>query len=71
MIKSTRIRVGRNLAEYPLGPGITKEQREEIMNKVVTACNTFEGDLAGSFYPLETMSAKDRNQLIADHFLFK
>ena len=25
MIKSTRIRVGRNLAEYPLGPGLTKE----------------------------------------------
>jgi len=25
MIKSTRIRVGRNLAAYPLGPGITKE----------------------------------------------
>jgi len=25
MILSTRIRVGRNLAEYPLGPGITKE----------------------------------------------
>ena len=25
MIKSTRIRVGRNLADYPLGPGITRE----------------------------------------------
>jgi len=25
MIRSTRIRVGRNLADYPLGPGITKE----------------------------------------------
>jgi len=25
LIKSTRIRVGRNLAEYPLGPGLTKE----------------------------------------------
>ena len=25
MIKSTRIRVGRNLANYPLGPGITRE----------------------------------------------
>lgn len=30
MIVSTRIRVGRNLAEYPLGPGLTKEQRIEI-----------------------------------------
>jgi hypothetical protein len=25
MIKSTRIRVGRNLADYPLGPGLSKE----------------------------------------------
>ena len=25
MIKSTRIRVGRNLADYPLGPGLTRE----------------------------------------------
>jgi len=25
MIVSTRIRVGRNLADYPLGPGITNE----------------------------------------------
>lgn len=41
MIVSTRIRVGRNLDEYPLGPGITKEQRDEIMTKVVTACKTF------------------------------
>jgi hypothetical protein len=25
MINSTRIRVGRNLADFPLGPGVTKE----------------------------------------------
>jgi creatine kinase/arginine kinase len=30
MIKSTRIRVGRNLAEFPLGPGLNKEQRKQI-----------------------------------------
>ena len=55
MILSTRIRVGRNLAAFPLGPGVTKEQRLEIMNHVVEACNTFEGDLKGTFYPLEGM----------------
>lgn len=71
MIKSTRIRVGRNLADFPLGPGITNEQRIEIMNKVVEACSKFEGDLAGTFYPLDKMSEKDRQQLVADHFLFK
>ena len=45
LIKSTRIRVGRNLADYPLGPGLTKEQRKEIENKVVQALTTFEGEL--------------------------
>merc|ERR1712227_51116 len=33
-IISTRIRVGRNLKGYPLGPGISKEQRLEVMEKV-------------------------------------
>ena len=71
MIKSTRIRVGRNLAEYPLGPGITNEQRNEIMGKVVQACNQFEGDLAGTFYPLDGMDAATQQKLIDDNFLFK
>ena len=71
MINSTRIRVGRNLKAYPLGPGITREQRNEIEQKVVQACSAFEGELAGTFYSLGTMTAEQQNQLIADHFLFK
>lgn len=61
MVNSTRIRVGRNLADVPLGPGVTKEQRLDIMDKVVKACNTFEGDLKGKFFPLEGMSKKDQD----------
>jgi hypothetical protein len=45
LIKSTRIRVGRNLDGYPLGPGITKEQRVEIADKVVKALGSFQGEL--------------------------
>jgi hypothetical protein len=71
MIVSTRIRVGRNLDGYPLGPGVTKEQRDEIQEKVKNACNTFKGDLKGTFYPLEGMEKETQDQLIADHFLFK
>lgn len=71
MIVSTRIRVGRNLAGFPLGPGVTKEQRLEIMNKVVEAAKTFDDDLKGTFYPLDGMKEKDRQQLVDDHFLFK
>lgn len=56
MIVSTRIRVGRNLADFPLGPALTKQQRLDVMNKVTVALNTFEGDLKGTFYPLDGMS---------------
>lgn len=31
MIRSTRIRVGRNLAGFPLGPAISKEQRNQVV----------------------------------------
>tara|TARA_B110000285_G_scaffold188972_1_gene215397 strand:- start:497 stop:733 length:237 start_codon:yes stop_codon:yes gene_type:complete len=41
------------------------------MANVVKACDTFEGDLAGKFYPLEGMSAEDSKALIDAHFLFK
>jgi len=71
MVVSTRIRVGRNLDGYPLGPGISKEQRLEVMEKVTTAAQTFEGDLAGTFYPLEGMDEATQKKLIEDHFLFK
>lgn len=71
MVNSTRIRVGRNLEGYPLGPGVTKEQRLDIMNKVVKACETFQGDLKGTFYPLEGMDKATQEKLINDHFLFK
>ncbi len=56
MIISTRIRVGRNLADYPLGPGITNEQRKEIEKKVSESLTQFTGDLAGTYYPLNNMT---------------
>jgi protein-arginine kinase len=59
MIVSTRIRVGRNLEGYPLGPGLTKEQRTEIEEKVAEALQSFEGDLHGKYYPLSGMSEED------------
>ena len=71
MILSTRIRVARNLDGFPLGSGVSKEQRLDIMNKVVKAMDSFEGELKGKFYPLEGMTKDVQNQLIADHFLSK
>jgi len=71
MIRSTRIRVGRNLAKFPLGPGISKEQRDQVEIDAQKAFESFTGELEGQYYPLATMSEADQKQLIEDHFLFK
>lgn len=71
MINSTRIRVGRNMADYPLGTAVTAQQRREIESTVVGVLQNFTGELKGKYYSLSTMSEADKKQLIADHFLFK
>ncbi|MEE8588645.1 MAG: phosphagen kinase [Sulfurimonadaceae bacterium] len=70
-IVSTRIRVGRNIADLPLGPAISREQRNDVERQVSGALSGLGGKLAGTYYPLEGMSETDSAQLIADHFLFK
>lgn len=71
MILSTRIRVGRNLADFPLGPGLTNDQRAEIESKVTNAISQFDDELQGTYYSLSTMTQEQQTQLINDHFLFK
>lgn len=68
---STRIRVGRNVAGLPLGPAISREQRNGIERQVSEVLSSLEGNLAGTYYPLEGMSATDSARLVDDHFLFK
>ena len=69
---STRIRIARNLKNYPLGTFVTREQRKNIESVAIEAFDSLKGsDLEGTYYPLSQLSEKDRNQLIADHFLFK
>merc|ERR1719427_1641580 len=69
-VKSTRIRVGRNIEGFGLSPGITKEHRLELEAKMKEAFASLEGDLAGTYYPLTGMDETTRLQLVKDHFLF-
>ena len=55
MIASTRIRLSRNFVNFPLGPHINAQERLIIRDKVRSVCETFTGDLAGTFYDLEDM----------------
>lgn len=70
-IISTRIRVGRNLEGMPLGPAISKAQRDQVEARIVTALGLLSGPLAGCYHSLTGMSATVQSQLINDHFLFK
>ena len=69
-VKSTRIRVGRSIEGFGLSPGITKEQRLAMENLMISAFQNLEGDLAGTYYPLDNMKEEDRQKLVDDHFLF-
>merc|ERR1719272_1953411 len=71
MINSTRIRVARNLAAFPLGTAVTRAERLEVEKLVTSALSEFDGDLKGKYYSLSKMTSNEKKSLIADHFLFK
>ncbi len=70
-IVSTRIRVGRNINNIPLGSAISKKQRNKVEASIAKALKTLKGELKGDYYPLFGMSKEVQNKLIKDHFLFK
>ena len=70
-VRSTRIRVGRNLAGFPLGAVISAEQRLLVEDKIVTALNKLPPPLQGRYFSLITMSATENSDLVARHILFK
>ncbi|XP_031557190.1 arginine kinase [Actinia tenebrosa] len=70
-IRSTRIRVARNLKGYALTPGLTRNERLDIERKVVGVLSSLTGDLGGHYYPLTGMDEVTRQKLVNDHFLFK
>ncbi len=70
-IISTRIRVGRNLVGFPLGPAISTSQRQQVESLIVNALSELQGELSGRYFPLSSMSQADRKCLIQAHILFK
>jgi len=70
IVKSTRIRVGRNLKGYGLSPAISRDHRKEVEALMKRVASRLRGDLAGTYYPLEGMDETTRQKLVDDHFLF-
>jgi len=70
-VLSTRIRGARSVKGLPFNPCMTKEQYQELENKISGALKGLTGELEGKYHPLTGMTKEVQNQLINDHFLFK
>jgi len=70
-VKSCRIRTGRSVRGLCLPPAMSRAERAVVEKVVSDALGGLEGDLAGKYYPLTTMSEEDQEKLIEDHFLFE
>merc|ERR1711887_348878 len=70
-VVSTRVRGGRSMDGYPFNPCLTKDQYQELEDKISGALTGLTGELKGKYYPLTGMTKDVQNQLIDDHFLFK
>jgi len=71
-ILSSRVRTARNLAKYPLTPGIQKQQRLDLETEVknILLANLTE-DLSGEYVSLASMDKPTKEKLIAEHMLFQ
>lgn len=70
-IKSCRIRSGRSIRGLCLPPAMSRAERRLVEKVVSDALTGLDGDLAGKYFPLLTMSKEDQTQLIEDHFMFE
>ena len=69
-VLSSRIRINRNFADYPLGPAITKIQRDKVEELCTEAFTTFTGELEGSYFNLNRITKAEQELLNEDNFVF-
>ncbi len=70
-IISTRIRVGRNIKDYPFPPSISHASRLTLEAKIATILNQLTVDQKGRYYSLSQMSDSEQRELTEQHYLFK
>lgn len=70
-VVSTRIRAARNISGYSLPAGTNDEDRAKVCELLTAAFAKFEGDLAGTFYPLGGLTDEQRDFLLSNGYLFQ
>ena len=69
-VKSTRIRIARNLEGYPLNSKMSKEDYLRLEKEVRNVLEALTGDLSGTYLSLSEMSPVDQEKLVSDHLMF-
>uniref|UniRef100_A0A5F8ARU4 Creatine kinase B-type n=1 Tax=Macaca mulatta TaxID=9544 RepID=A0A5F8ARU4_MACMU len=69
-VLSSRVRTGRSIRGFCLPPHCSRGERRAIEKLAVEALSSLDGDLAGRYYALKSMTEAEQQQLIDDHFLF-
>ncbi len=70
-IISTRVRVGRNLAGFPLGAGISNADRLKVESLIKDALQQLPDHIQGNYLSLNGMDETLRQDLVARHLLYK
>lgn len=70
-IKSTRIRIARNIVGYTFFPKLSEEQFGEIEEKVKAVLETLEDDLAGTYTSVKDIAPEAFTDLVNRHLIFK
>ncbi len=63
-IRSTRIRVARNLKGFPFPPHISSTQRNRVLEKIISATARLPQGLKGEFFFLNQLTENERNRLV-------
>nr|ABH10975.1 protoflagellar creatine kinase [Suberites ficus] len=69
-VLSSHIKTKHNQRGYSLPPHCNRAERRAVEKIVVDGLDTLQGEFKGKYYPLSSMSEKEQDQLIEDHFLF-
>ncbi len=69
-ILSTRIRVARNLEEFPFPPHISAAQRSRVLEKIVMATAKLPQGLKGEFFYLDQLTENERSRLVDQKIAF-
>ncbi|MBU1342987.1 MAG: arginine kinase [Proteobacteria bacterium] len=70
-IKSTRIRVARNLKGFCFPAHILLPHRRELEKKIKNALSQLKGDLSGNYFPFESLDEKQFQQLKTEPLCFE